>query len=154
MYKEHGQPEAVLGLDTKPDCDPGPSELLVSWLAVRVSARTRFSTVVVEAARRKISRNNNWLYSVQAPINPADINQVQGTYGIRPTLPAVPGNEGVGVVKAVGSNVCLSSALRLKHRSIPNKLGENFSPDYVVYLYWSIHQDNCVDSVPNLIERS
>jgi NADPH:quinone reductase-like Zn-dependent oxidoreductase len=28
-----------------------------------------------------------------APINPADINFIEGTYGIRPELPAVPGNE-------------------------------------------------------------
>ncbi|CAL8113652.1 unnamed protein product [Orchesella dallaii] len=34
-----------------------------------------------------------------APVNPADINTIQGTYAIKPKqLPAVPGNEGVGVV--------------------------------------------------------
>lgn len=42
---------------------------------------------------------------LQAPINPADINQIQGTYGIKAELPAVPGNEGVGVVKALGEEV-------------------------------------------------
>lgn len=32
-------------------------------------------------------------------VNPADINTVQGTYPMKPTkLPAVPGNEGVGMV--------------------------------------------------------
>ncbi len=35
------------------------------------------------------------LYS---PINPADINYVQGNYGIRPALPAIPGMEASGVV--------------------------------------------------------
>jgi trans-2-enoyl-CoA reductase len=40
-----------------------------------------------------------------APINPADINQVQGTYAVLPPLPAVGGNEGVGVVEAVGDAV-------------------------------------------------
>ncbi|XP_029426774.1 enoyl-[acyl-carrier-protein] reductase, mitochondrial isoform X2 [Rhinatrema bivittatum] len=40
-----------------------------------------------------------------APINPADINMVQGTYAILPDLPAVGGNEGVGDVLEVGSNV-------------------------------------------------
>jgi len=40
-----------------------------------------------------------------APINPADINVIEGTYGIKPALPAVPGNEGVGVVVAAGPNV-------------------------------------------------
>lgn len=28
-----------------------------------------------------------------APVNPADINFIEGTYGVRPELPAVPGNE-------------------------------------------------------------
>ena len=40
-----------------------------------------------------------------APVNPSDINMVQGTYFIRPELPAVVGNEGVGEVVAVGKNV-------------------------------------------------
>jgi len=33
-----------------------------------------------------------------APINPADINYIQGNYGIRPELPAIPGVESAGVV--------------------------------------------------------
>ncbi len=33
-----------------------------------------------------------------APINPADINFIQGTYGIRPKLPCTPGIEGCGEV--------------------------------------------------------
>jgi NADPH:quinone reductase-like Zn-dependent oxidoreductase len=37
------------------------------------------------------------------PINPSDIATVAGMYGVRPKLPAVPGNEGVGrVVKVEG----------------------------------------------------
>eukprot|EP00274_Cyanoptyche_gloeocystis_P003579 CAMPEP_0196652470 /NCGR_PEP_ID=MMETSP1086-20130531/1768_1 /TAXON_ID=77921 /ORGANISM="Cyanoptyche gloeocystis , Strain SAG4.97" /LENGTH=345 /DNA_ID=CAMNT_0041983037 /DNA_START=66 /DNA_END=1103 /DNA_ORIENTATION=- len=40
-----------------------------------------------------------------APINPADINMVEGVYGIASTLPAVGGNEGVAVVETVGSSV-------------------------------------------------
>ncbi|XP_068614951.1 enoyl-[acyl-carrier-protein] reductase, mitochondrial [Brachionichthys hirsutus] len=40
-----------------------------------------------------------------APINPADINMIQGTYGISVDLPAVGGNEGVAQVLEVGSNV-------------------------------------------------
>eukprot|EP00850_Spirogloea_muscicola_P000783 SM000003S11028 [mRNA] locus=s3:468655:470770:- [translate_table: standard] len=37
-----------------------------------------------------------------APINPSDLNMIEGTYHIRPALPAVGGNEGVGVVTAIG----------------------------------------------------
>jgi len=41
-----------------------------------------------------------------APINPSDINQVEGTYPVKPaSLPAVGGNEGVGEVALVGENV-------------------------------------------------
>lgn len=37
-----------------------------------------------------------------APVNPADINTIQGTYAVQPPLPSIPGNEGVGEVVAVG----------------------------------------------------
>jgi NADPH:quinone reductase-like Zn-dependent oxidoreductase len=35
-----------------------------------------------------------------SPINPSDLLMVRGKYGRQPPLPAVPGNEGVGVVEA------------------------------------------------------
>lgn len=38
-----------------------------------------------------------------APINPADLNTIEGTYGIKLPLPATPGIEGCGVVEASGS---------------------------------------------------
>lgn len=37
-----------------------------------------------------------------APINPADLNMVQGSYPTQPPLPAVAGNEGVAQVVEVG----------------------------------------------------
>jgi trans-2-enoyl-CoA reductase len=40
-----------------------------------------------------------------APVNPSDINMVEGTYGVKAALPAVGGNEGVGRVVAAGGNV-------------------------------------------------
>ncbi len=40
-----------------------------------------------------------------APINPADLNQIEGKYPIRPQLPATPGFEGAGVVVDLGANV-------------------------------------------------
>ncbi|XP_066494561.1 enoyl-[acyl-carrier-protein] reductase, mitochondrial [Tiliqua scincoides] len=42
---------------------------------------------------------------IAAPINPSDINMIQGTYAILADLPAVGGNEGVGQVMEVGSRV-------------------------------------------------
>ena len=35
---------------------------------------------------------------VCAPVNPADLNLIEGTYGVRPELPFTPGIEGAGVV--------------------------------------------------------
>ncbi|NJM36609.1 MAG: zinc-binding dehydrogenase [Akkermansiaceae bacterium] len=35
-----------------------------------------------------------------APINPADLNLIEGTYGVKAALPATPGIEGCGVVEA------------------------------------------------------
>lgn len=40
-----------------------------------------------------------------APINPADLNAIEGKYPIKPSLPATPGMEGAGVVVEVGSAV-------------------------------------------------
>jgi len=40
-----------------------------------------------------------------APINPADLNQVEGKYPVRPELPATPGFEGTGVVVELGADV-------------------------------------------------
>uniref|UniRef100_A0A8B9LNT2 Enoyl-[acyl-carrier-protein] reductase, mitochondrial n=1 Tax=Astyanax mexicanus TaxID=7994 RepID=A0A8B9LNT2_ASTMX len=40
-----------------------------------------------------------------APVNPADINMIQGTYPILCPLPAVGGNEGLGEVLEVGDEV-------------------------------------------------
>jgi mitochondrial enoyl-[acyl-carrier protein] reductase / trans-2-enoyl-CoA reductase len=40
-----------------------------------------------------------------APINPADLNQIEGKYPIRAELPATPGFEGAGVVVDLGAKV-------------------------------------------------
>src|SRR5438094_2351314 len=40
-----------------------------------------------------------------APINPADLNQIEGKYPIRSELPATPGFEGAGTVVDLGANV-------------------------------------------------
>ena len=40
-----------------------------------------------------------------SPINPADINRLEGKYPIRSPLPAIAGNEGVGVIAQTGSEV-------------------------------------------------
>jgi trans-2-enoyl-CoA reductase len=40
-----------------------------------------------------------------APINPADLNQIEGKYPVRPELPSTPGFEGAGVVVELGADV-------------------------------------------------
>jgi mitochondrial enoyl-[acyl-carrier protein] reductase / trans-2-enoyl-CoA reductase len=40
-----------------------------------------------------------------APINPADLNQIEGKYPVRADLPATPGFEGAGIVVDVGTDV-------------------------------------------------
>lgn len=45
------------------------------------------------------------LKMLAAPINPADMNMIEGVYGVKANFPAVGGGEGVGVVTKVGSSV-------------------------------------------------
>lgn len=52
-----------------------------------------------------------------APVNPADINIIQGTYPVKPSLPASPGFEGVGEVVAVGTGV---TEFAVGDRVVPN----------------------------------
>ncbi|KAF7286823.1 hypothetical protein GWI33_003880 [Rhynchophorus ferrugineus] len=54
---------------------------------------------------RKPNENEVLVKMIAAAVNPADINTIQGKYPSKPTLPAVPGNEGVGKIVKVGSNV-------------------------------------------------
>jgi mitochondrial enoyl-[acyl-carrier protein] reductase / trans-2-enoyl-CoA reductase len=70
-----GKPETAAQLQTSSMAAPAPS-------MGEISLRTRF-----------------------APINPADLNVMEGTYGTLPSLPAPIGNEAAGIVTAVGSNV-------------------------------------------------
>ena len=54
-----------------------------------------------------------------APINPADINVIEGKYPIRPALPGTPGVEGVGVVEELGAgvaNLSPGAVVSLPHR--------------------------------------
>eukprot|EP01086_Lenisia_limosa_P009464 TRINITY_DN32896_c0_g1_i1.p1 TRINITY_DN32896_c0_g1~~TRINITY_DN32896_c0_g1_i1.p1 ORF type:complete len:376 (-),score=76.38 TRINITY_DN32896_c0_g1_i1:12-1094(-) len=53
----------------------------------------------------EISGDKIKIKMLAAPINPADINMVEGRYGLLPDLPAVGGNEGVAVVDDVGPEV-------------------------------------------------
>jgi trans-2-enoyl-CoA reductase len=73
-----------------------------------------------------------------APVHPADLNLIEGTYGIKPPLPAVPGNEGVGVVETLGGAV---DSLKVSDRVVVPGVGT-----------WSSHlniaADRCIPLPP------
>src|SRR3954452_20241579 len=53
-----------------------------------------------------------------APINPADLNSIEGKYPIKAPLPAIPGMEGSGVVIKAGTgvkNVAVGSQVIMPH---------------------------------------
>ncbi|MBN3326502.1 MECR protein, partial [Atractosteus spatula] len=54
---------------------------------------------------RNVGDTDVRLKMLAAPVNPADINMLQGTYPILPPFPAIGGNEGVGEVVEIGTNV-------------------------------------------------
>ncbi|KAI4890569.1 hypothetical protein NFI96_019400 [Prochilodus magdalenae] len=54
-----------------------------------------------------LSKRSVRVKMLAAPVNPADLNMVQGTYPILCPLPAVGGNEGVGEVLDVGDDVLM-----------------------------------------------
>lgn len=60
---------------------------------------------VVEQPWPTPTANEAVVRMIAAPINPADLNSIEGKYPIRPPLPATPGMEGAGTVVEVGSAV-------------------------------------------------
>ena len=51
---------------------------------------------VVEAPDAPLGEGQVRVEVLRAPINPSDLIQVSGNYGVKPPLPAVAGNEGIG----------------------------------------------------------
>lgn len=50
--------------------------------------------------------DNEVLVKIKArSVNPSDLYTIMGLYGVKPKLPAIPGNEAAGVVEEVGKNV-------------------------------------------------
>lgn len=58
-----------------------------------------------EESLPQLKSNEVLIKMLAAPVNPADINTIQGKYPERPTLPAVAGNEGIGEVVQTGELV-------------------------------------------------
>jgi NADPH:quinone reductase len=66
-----------------------------------------------------------------SPINPSDLMYVQGAYGKRPTLPATPGFEGVGIVEAAGSGL-LARRVRGKRVAVLNAFTGNWQEKVII----------------------
>ncbi|XP_065865106.1 enoyl-[acyl-carrier-protein] reductase, mitochondrial [Euphorbia lathyris] len=62
-------------------------------------------TRVVEIPPVEVKENDVCVKMLAAPVNPSDINRIEGVYPVRPQVPAVGGYEGVGEVHSVGSAV-------------------------------------------------
>lgn len=78
--------------------------------AVRVESIPSAAPAPGEVAIRMLS----------APINPADLNVIEGTYGELPLLPATIGNEGAGEILALGPGV---ENLRIGQKVLPLAFG-------------------------------
>lgn len=59
----------------------------------------------VETESAKPGPGQARVHRILAPINPADLNTIEGKYPVRYPLPATPGVEGVGTVAEVGEGV-------------------------------------------------
>ncbi|GBM72507.1 Enoyl-[acyl-carrier-protein] reductase, mitochondrial, partial [Araneus ventricosus] len=66
-------------------------------------------SAVLEKVQHEVSEslqsNEIAVKMLASPVNPADINMIQGKYGKKPKLPAIGGYEGVAKVVKVGSSV-------------------------------------------------
>ncbi|XP_072975276.1 enoyl-[acyl-carrier-protein] reductase, mitochondrial [Typha angustifolia] len=60
---------------------------------------------VIDLPPVELRENDVCVKMLAAPINPSDINRIEGVYPVRPPVPAVGGYEGVGEVHALGSAV-------------------------------------------------
>lgn len=60
---------------------------------------------LVETSAKKLLEGQVRLELEVSSINPADLLVVQGSYPLRPKLPATPGNEGVAIVKEITEGI-------------------------------------------------
>ncbi|XP_077239620.1 enoyl-[acyl-carrier-protein] reductase, mitochondrial-like isoform X2 [Tasmannia lanceolata] len=62
-------------------------------------------TRVIDLPPVELRGNDVCVKMLAAPINPSDINRIEGVYPVRPSVPAIGGYEGVGEIQALGSAV-------------------------------------------------
>jgi mitochondrial enoyl-[acyl-carrier protein] reductase / trans-2-enoyl-CoA reductase len=92
----------------------------------------------------KLNDNSLLLEFLCSPINPSDINQIQGVYPIKPEVPgALAGNEGLARVIQVGKS--LSNSWKVGDRVIPLK------PCFGTWRTYAIAEANQLMKVPKNI---
>jgi NADPH:quinone reductase-like Zn-dependent oxidoreductase len=64
---------------------------------------------VVSNPAASLGPNQVFLRQLAAPLNPADFNLVEGTYGVKASLPAIGGNEGLFRVEAASPTSALKA---------------------------------------------
>ncbi|XP_046574643.1 enoyl-[acyl-carrier-protein] reductase, mitochondrial-like [Haliotis rubra] len=98
-----------------------------------------------------IQKDEVLIKMLMAPVNPSDINMIEGTYFIRPPLPAVVGNEGVGEIIGKGEAV---SDLSIGDWVIPADSGWGTWRSYAVAprsTVFKVANDIPVDSAATLL---
>jgi hypothetical protein len=106
-YHATGQPEKVLKYALPPRIHSQPISQYYDAVE-HLLTRTKLATNRCRLETEKLPQvgdNDVLVGFLAAPINPADLNMVEGVYPIGPKAPAVGGNEGVAEVLAVGSKV-------------------------------------------------
>uniref|UniRef100_A0A1A9ZCP0 Enoyl-[acyl-carrier-protein] reductase, mitochondrial n=1 Tax=Glossina pallidipes TaxID=7398 RepID=A0A1A9ZCP0_GLOPL len=88
---------------------------------------------VLEVAQESLpppEKNQVLVKILTAPINPADINTIQGKYPVKPKFPAIAGNECVGEIQEVGS--CVKN-LKKGQRIVPFATGLGTWSTHAIY---------------------
>jgi hypothetical protein len=125
IYKEYGDPNSVLQLDYCTLEKPCENQVrLIQCFNFLLSPLCLPFFIIASLIFEVLVK---WLY---APINPADINTIQGKYPSKPPLPAVPGNEGVGEVVEIGPN---TQNLQVGDIVIPNGTNKGTWRSHAVY---------------------
>ncbi|KAL6195690.1 hypothetical protein ACLB2K_031308 [Fragaria x ananassa] len=102
-------------------------------------------TRVINLPPVEVKENDVCVKMLASPINPSDINRIEGVYPVRPQVPAVGGYEGVGEVHSVGSAV---KGLLPGDLVIPSPPSSGMWQTYVVKdkcVWYKINKDSPVE---------
>lgn len=99
-FRQFGDPLKVLKLEEETLSAPKADEVSFEFTIYSFVSTTKYVMLLICAFSDQVL-----VKFLVAPVNPADINLVQGVYPVKVELPAVGGIEGVGEVVEVGASV-------------------------------------------------